>query len=73
MSINKSDYYNQLRDASNQYPDLGLNVDENPDIAMNYQVRSIPTILVFKNGEVVDKIIGAVPKSVLSQKLEAHV
>jgi len=50
-----------------------LNVDENPDIAMNYQVRSIPTILVFKNGEIVDKIIGAVPKTVLSQKLEAHI
>ena len=39
-----------------------LNVDENPDIYMNYEVRSIPTLLIFKNGQLVDKIVGAVPK-----------
>lgn len=49
-----------------------LNVDENGDIAMNYGVRSIPTLLVFKGGEVVDKIVGAVPKSNLTSKLEAQ-
>ena len=50
-----------------------LNVDENPDVTARFGVRSIPTLLVFKGGQVVDKQIGAVPKSVLSQKLQAQV
>jgi thioredoxin 1 len=49
-----------------------LNVDENPDIAMNYSVRSIPTLLIFKGGVIVDKIVGAVPKSQLNKQLESH-
>ncbi|MBL7811276.1 MAG: thioredoxin [Bacteroidetes bacterium] len=49
-----------------------LNVDENPDIAANYGVRSIPTLLVFKGGQLVDKIVGAVPKPNIAQKLEAQ-
>jgi thioredoxin 1 len=49
-----------------------LNVDENPDIAMNYSVRSIPTLLIFKGGVIVDKIVGAVPKSQLTKQLETH-
>ncbi len=50
-----------------------LNVDENPNVTAKYGVRSIPTLLVFKKGQIVDKQIGAVPKSVLSSKLEAQV
>ena len=50
-----------------------LNVDENPNVTARYGVRSIPTLLVFKKGQIVDKQIGAVPKSVLSSKLEAQV
>lgn len=50
-----------------------LNVDENPQTAAKFGIRSIPTLLVFKNGQIVDKQIGAVPKSVLSQKLAAQV
>jgi thioredoxin 1 len=50
-----------------------LNVDENPQVTARFGVRNIPTLLVFKNGQVVDKQVGAVPKSVLSQKLQAQV
>lgn len=50
-----------------------VNVDENPNISAKYGIRSIPTLLVFKNGEIVDKQVGAVPKGVLSQKLEAQI
>lgn len=50
-----------------------LNVDENPGVAQKYGIRSIPTLLVFKGGEVVDKIVGAVPKNMLSQKLDAQI
>jgi thioredoxin 1 len=50
-----------------------LNVDENPQMTAKFGVRNIPTLLVFKKGQVVDKQIGAVPKSVLAQKLEAQV
>lgn len=49
-----------------------LNVDENPDISTNYAVRSIPTLLVFKNGQVVDKIVGAVSKQTIASKIEAQ-
>ncbi len=50
-----------------------LNVDENPQVTARYGVRSIPTLLVFKGGQIVDKQVGAVPKSVLAQKLSAQV
>ncbi|MBW4890823.1 thioredoxin [Mucilaginibacter sp. HMF5004] len=47
-----------------------VNVDNNPGISMKYGIRNIPALLYFKNGEIVDKQIGAVPKSVLAQKLD---
>ncbi|MEQ8400768.1 MAG: thioredoxin [Roseitalea porphyridii] len=43
-----------------------VNIDENPQIAAQYGIRSIPTLYMFKGGEVVDQMIGAVPKSKLS-------
>jgi thioredoxin 1 len=48
-----------------------LNVDENPGISMKYGIRSIPTILVIKNGEVVDKLVGAASKQAFVNKIEA--
>ncbi len=50
-----------------------LNVDENPQTTAKFGVRSIPSLLVFKGGQIVDKQVGAVPKSVLNQKLAAQV
>ena len=49
-----------------------LNVDNNPGIATKYGIRSIPTILFLKNGEVVDRSVGAVPKAQLVGKLEGQ-
>ena len=49
-----------------------VNVDNNPQTAMKYGIRSIPTILFLKNGEVVDRSVGAVPKSTLSGKLDGQ-
>ncbi len=48
-----------------------VNVDNNPDISAKYGIRNIPTILFLKNGQVVDKSVGAVPKNVLTDKMEA--
>ena len=49
-----------------------VNIDENSDIPVNYGVRNIPTLLVFKNGEVVDKVVGNQPKSKLMEILTTH-
>jgi thioredoxin 1 len=47
-----------------------LNVDNNPDISFKYGIRSIPTVLFIKNGEVVDKQVGAAPKDAYAAKLD---
>ena len=49
-----------------------LNVDENPTTSMKHKIMSIPTLLVFKNGSLVDRLIGAVPKDALKAKLETY-
>lgn len=49
-----------------------VDVDNNPNISMQYGIRNIPTILIFKNGEIVDKQVGSVPKSVLATKINAQ-
>jgi len=49
-----------------------LNVDDARDIAAEYGILSIPTILIFKNGKVAGKIIGAVPKSALEDEINKH-
>ena len=48
-----------------------LNVDDSPTTAQKYGIRSIPTLLIFKNGTVADTIIGAVPKNVIRQKIQS--
>ena len=48
-----------------------LDVDSNPGVSAKFGIRNIPTILFFKGGEIVDKQVGAVPKQVLVNKLEA--
>jgi len=48
-----------------------LNTDDAPDIASKFGIRSIPTLLFFKNGAVVQQLVGAYPKSKISEKLES--
>jgi len=50
-----------------------MNVDFNPKVSMDYGIMSIPALLFFKDGKVVDKQVGAVPKHVLANKLNAQV
>ena len=49
-----------------------VNIDEHPGLAARYGIRSIPTILFIKSGEVVDQVIGAVPKAQIKKKLDAN-
>jgi thioredoxin 1 len=49
-----------------------INVDENQQMAQEYNVRNIPALLVFKGGKVVDQILGAVPKSKLEESFKKH-
>merc|ERR1711871_1881946 len=49
-----------------------LNTDENPNVASQYGIRSIPTLMIFKGGQKVDTVVGAVPKATLSSTLSKH-
>ncbi|MFQ6674603.1 MAG: thioredoxin [Fidelibacterota bacterium] len=49
-----------------------LNVDQNQPVTARYGIRSIPTLLIFKDGQIVDEVIGVVPKMVLADKLNAQ-
>lgn len=49
-----------------------VDVDNNQQISVDYGIRNIPTVLIFKNGEVVDKIVGVAPKEVIAEKLSAY-
>lgn len=49
-----------------------LDVDSNPNVSMQFGIRNIPTLLIFKNGQVVDKQVGVAPKNVLAQKINAQ-
>lgn len=47
-----------------------LNVDDHQEIAARYGIQSIPTLLIFQNGEIVDQMVGTIPKTALAKKLE---
>ena len=49
-----------------------LNVDENPETAQQFQVMSIPTMILFKDGQAVDQLVGAMPKDAVVNKLSPH-
>ena len=64
----------QLAAESNgRYRIAKLNVDENPRTAAQFQIQSIPTMLVFKNGSLVDRIVGAQPKPAIAARLLSHI
>ena len=49
-----------------------VNTDENPQISTQHQVNSIPTLMIFKGGEIVERLVGAIPKEKITEKLDAH-
>jgi thioredoxin 1 len=49
-----------------------INTDENPNVASQYGIRSIPTLMIFKGGQKVDMVVGAVPKTTLANTLEKY-
>ena len=65
-----------IEDLSKEYAgkvNVGkVNVDMNPQVSMNYGITSIPAILFIKNGQVVDKLVGAQPKMNFVKKIESH-
>ncbi|MBE9036907.1 thioredoxin [aff. Roholtiella sp. LEGE 12411] len=50
-----------------------LNTDENPQVASQYGIRSIPTLMIFKGGQKVDMVVGAVPKTTLANTLDKYI
>ena len=66
-----------VEEIADEYGDTAvvgkIDVDNNQDIAIKYGIRSIPALLFFKDGEVVDNVVGAVPKGVLTNKIDAQI
>ena len=64
---------NQLAaEAQGRYKITKLNVDDNPRTAAQFNIRSIPTLLIFRNGQLVDQIVGVQPKQAIAARLAAH-
>jgi thioredoxin 1 len=59
-------------ESGGRYKIAKLNVDENPRIAAQFNIRSIPTLLIFKNGKLVDQLIGAQQKPAIAARLQAQ-
>jgi thioredoxin 1 len=64
-----------VEEMSNEYNGKAVigkvNVDENPDISTKFGIRNIPTIIFLKGGQLIDRSVGAVPKNVLTEKMDA--
>jgi thioredoxin len=60
-------------EAQGRYTIAKLNVDENPRTSAQFGVRSIPTLLIFKDGQLVERIVGAQPKQAIAARLAAHI
>ena len=60
-------------ESQGRYVIAKLNVDENPQTSAQFGVRSIPTLLIFKRGQLVERIVGAQPKQAIAARLAAHV
>ncbi|MBV6624978.1 MAG: thioredoxin [Rivularia sp. (in: Bacteria)] len=65
-----------VEEISSQYEGqikvVKVNTDENPNVASQYGIRSIPTLMIFKGGQKVDMVVGAVPKTTLANTLEKY-
>jgi thioredoxin 2 len=59
-------------ESGGRYKIAKLNVDENPQTSAQFQIRSIPTMLIFKHGKMVDQIVGAVPRQTIAARLAAQ-
>ena len=64
--------FEELAEEMDDVDFMKLNVDENRETAAKYQVMSIPTVIVFKNGEEVERLIGVQPKEAYVQAIEKH-
>ncbi|MCL2930314.1 MAG: thioredoxin [Trichodesmium sp. St16_bin4-tuft] len=66
-----------VQEIADQYEEkvkvVKLNTDENPEVASQYGIRSIPTLMIFKEGQRVDMVVGAVPKTTLADTLEKYI
>jgi thioredoxin 1 len=67
-----------VKDLAHEYKDevlfgkLDVDADSNPGVAREYCLMSISTLLVFKRGQVIDRVVGAIPKNVLEEKIRAQ-
>lgn len=60
-------------ESQGQYRIAKLNVDENPQVASRFQISSIPTMLIFKDGQLIDRLVGAQPKQAIAERLQLAV
>ena len=62
----------ELAEENSNVQIVKMNTDENPNTASQHGIMSIPTMMIFKKGELVDRLVGALPKPAIMEKLEPH-
>ena len=62
----------EISDENSNVVIAKMNTDENPTISSQHGIMSIPTMMIFKNGQLVDRLVGAIPKPAILEKLKAH-